>query len=162
MSDRPDSRISRIPEAMPISRVLRFLVGLMASLAMLPPLLRASANGRLQVAVAFAGITLFYIALHFLVSRYLTWLNPWIGAVFAAAPVLAMAISGSVSLVAAVLYVGASLMLIAVRAEPGCEVMAIPSLLVRRPTHLACLFFTPLDWVEKKVGHIFGAAPRVA
>lgn len=162
MSDQPVARIARIPNAMPIARVLRFLFGFIMSLAMLPPLLRASTNGRLQVAVAFAGISLFYIALHFLVSRYLTWLNPWIGAVFAAVPVLALAMLGSVSLVAAVLYVGVSLMLIAVRAEPGCEVMAIPSLLVRRPTHLACLFFTPLDWVEKKVGRLFAGEARVA
>ena len=56
MSDQPDTRISRIPDAMPISRVLRFLVGFVMSLAMLPPLLRASANGRLRVAIAFAGI----------------------------------------------------------------------------------------------------------
>lgn len=128
------------------------------SMAVLMPLLRASPNGRRQVAITFAGISLFYIALHFLVSRYLGRLNPWIGAVFAAGPVLALTMVGPVFMAAAVLYIGVSLMLIAVRAEPGCEVMAIPSLLVGRPTHLACLLFTPLDWVEKKVGRIFAGA----
>lgn len=161
MSDQP-ALVSRIPDAMPISRVLRFLLGFMMCLAMLPPLLRASSGGRLQVALAFAGISLFYIALHFVVSRYLGWLNPWIGAALAAGPVLALVVLGNASAVAGVLYIGVSLMLIAVRAEPGCEVMAIPSLLVRRPTHLACLLFTPLDWVEQKVGSFLAGEVRAA
>ncbi len=30
-------------------------------------------------------------------------------------------------------------------------VMAIPGLLLKKRTHLACLLFTPLDWVENKL-----------
>ncbi|MFB3106773.1 MAG: hypothetical protein ACE1ZA_17870 [Pseudomonadales bacterium] len=35
--------------------------------------------------------------------------------------------------------------------DAGCEVMASPGLLLRKHTHLACLLFTPLDWVENKL-----------
>jgi hypothetical protein len=38
-----------------------------------------------------------------------------------------------------------------VRAAPGCEVMAIPNLLFRKHTELACLFFSPLDNLERKL-----------
>ena len=38
-----------------------------------------------------------------------------------------------------------------VRAAPGCEVMAIPGLLFGKHTELACLIFSPLDRLERKL-----------
>ena len=36
-------------------------------------------------------------------------------------------------------------------ADKGCEVMSIPGLIFNRRTHLACFFFSPIDWLEKKI-----------
>jgi len=43
------------------------------------------------------------------------------------------------------------------RADPGCEVMAIASLLFRKHTELACLIFSPLDTLERKLRSKRGA-----
>jgi len=50
--------------------------------------------------------------------------------------------------VASVAYIGVSLLLQAIRSEGGCEVVSIPGILFRRPTHLACIVFSALDWLE--------------
>jgi hypothetical protein len=52
---------------------------------------------------------------------------------------------------AAVTFLGVSLVVAGVRATPGCEVMAIPGLLFRKHTELACLIFSPLDRLERKL-----------
>jgi len=52
---------------------------------------------------------------------------------------------------AAVTFFGVSLVVAGVRAAAGCEVMAIPSLLFRKHTELACLIFSPLDGLERKL-----------
>lgn len=51
----------------------------------------------------------------------------------------------------AVVFVGVSLLLTAIVGDPGCEVMSIPGLFLRKRTHLARIAFTPLDWVEEKI-----------
>jgi hypothetical protein len=38
-----------------------------------------------------------------------------------------------------------------VRAVPDCEVMAIPGVLFGKRTELACLIFSPLDKLERKL-----------
>lgn len=53
--------------------------------------------------------------------------------------------------VAVMIFIGVSLVLASLRADAGCEVMSIPGLLLRRKTHLACILFTPIDWVEQKL-----------
>jgi hypothetical protein len=52
---------------------------------------------------------------------------------------------------AAVAFLGFSLIVAGVRAAPGCEVMAIPGLLFGKHTEVACLIFSPLDSVERKL-----------
>src|SRR6266571_468540 len=47
-------------------------------------------------------------------------------------------------------FLGASLIVAGMRADPGCEVMAIPGALFGKHTELACLVFSPLDWLERK------------
>ena len=46
---------------------------------------------------------------------------------------------------AAVTFLGISLIVAGVRAAPGCELMAIPGLFFGKHTELACLIFSPLD-----------------
>jgi hypothetical protein len=52
---------------------------------------------------------------------------------------------------AAVTFLGISLVIAGVRAVPGCEVMAIPGLLFGKHTELACLIFSPFDSLERKL-----------
>jgi hypothetical protein len=52
---------------------------------------------------------------------------------------------------AAVTFLGISLVVAGVRAVPGCELMAIPGVFFRKHTELACLIFSPLDRLERKL-----------
>lgn len=144
-------RVSRIPGAAPGSRILRFLLGVALLFWMLPRVLGASPANQLRVWAVVVGLTVFYGLVHWLLGRYLRWLHPWVGAAVAVAPVAVVALAGAIPSAAAVLYVGLSLVLIAIRGEPGCEVVAIPAAISGRPTHLACLLFSPLDWLEQRI-----------
>ncbi len=148
-------RVTRIPAAAPASRFLRFLLGAALLSWIVPPVLAASPANQLRVWAVVAGLTLLYGLVHWLVGRSLTWLHPWLGAVIAVGPVTIVALAGSIPSAAAILYIGLSLVLIAIRGEPGCEVLAIPAAISRRPTHLACLLFSPLDWIERR---LFGSS----
>jgi len=52
---------------------------------------------------------------------------------------------------AAVTFLSISLVVAGVRAAPGCELMAIPDVLLGNHTELACLIFSPLDRLERKL-----------
>lgn len=151
MNQMSQDNVSRISRAMPVSRVLRFLVGAAITGLMIPPLLRANAAGLTRVAMILAGLLVLYTGLHWLVGRYFGWINPWLGSVIVVMPVFVVFTFGGAYEVAAVLYVGISLMVIALAGKPGCECVAIPILLSGKGTPLACVAFTPLDWVEERV-----------
>ncbi len=51
------------------------------------------------------------------------------------------------------LFYGVSMCLAAIRGYAGCEVLAIPNWLLKRDDQLGCLFFSPIDNVERKVFH---------
>lgn len=152
--------ISTLPEATPISRLLRLALGVTLTVLVAAPLLEASWRGRLQVAGVVAGLIVFYMAVHLLVTRYFSRLNLWIGAAIAAAPFLLVFVAGGGGVVTAgaVLFVGLSLILIAATGHPGCEALAFPALFLGRRTHLACLVFSPIDWVEGKVTEMLRGA----
>ena len=102
----------------------------------------------LGAALAFVP---FYAVVHYLVGAYLPRLNRWIGGAVAVGPVALVVFTGPPwAQVGTILFIGVSLLLTAVIGDPGCEVMAIPGLFFRQRTHLACLTFTPLDWIEDK------------
>ena len=52
---------------------------------------------------------------------------------------------------AAATFLGISLVVAGLRAAPGCEVMVIPGLLFGKHTELACLIFSPLDRLGRKL-----------
>jgi hypothetical protein len=52
---------------------------------------------------------------------------------------------------AAVTFLGISLVVAGVRALPGCEVMAIPAVLFRKDVEVSCFIFSPLDALERKL-----------
>lgn len=145
-----------IPDAMPISRILRFALGLAMLAMVVPPMLAAGFGGQLRVLGVFVGLVVVYALVHVAVGRFFGWVNPYVGALIAVAPAAATLLLGDVYAAGAVLYIGASLLLIAVTGDPGCEVLAIQAKLSRRPTHLACLLFSPLDWLEGKIVGLAG------
>ena len=101
-----------------------------------------------------------YSLIHVVVSRRIVVFGPCLGAVIAAGLLVALYVAGSSRLpilgrgkgqLAAVTFLGVSLVVAGVRAAPGCEVMAIPGLLFGKHTELACLIFSPLDRLERKL-----------
>lgn len=151
-AERERPRVSRIPDATPISRILRFLFGAVLLAWMLPRVVAASAANQVEVWAVVLGLTIFYGLVHWLVGRYLGGLHPWLGAlVLVVGPIALLLQLGPKPSAGVILYIGLSLVLIAARGEPGCEVLAIPAAISRRPTHLACLIFSPLDWIEHRL-----------
>jgi len=60
-------------------------------------------------------------------------------------------LGGGKGQLAAVTFLGVSLIVAGVCAVPACELMAIPSVLFRGHTELACPIFSPLDTLERKL-----------
>ncbi len=154
-----NQRIAALPKSMPLSRVLRLLLGLLMIAMITPPLLSASGAGRMRVAAVLAAFVVGYTAVHYVVSRYFGWLHPWLGAAIAVTPVSIVFLLGDAYMVGAIGFIGLSLILIAALGHPGCEVLAFPAVILGRRTHLACILFSPLDWVEGKVVALFRGAP---
>ena len=51
---------------------------------------------------------------------------------------------------AAVVFVGASMLLAAARGYAGCEVLAISNWLLRRDDRVGCIVFAPVDFAESR------------
>ena len=108
-------------------------------------------NARLASVAVAVGLLVLYGLVHVGVSKYAATLNPWIGAFLAQTPAAAVAVVGGASgLVGVMAYIGVSLLVAGWRADAGCEAMSIPGVLFGRRTHLVCILFSPLDWLEEK------------
>jgi hypothetical protein len=109
-----------------------------------------SATYNLRIIAVFAGVLAVYGTLHFIISRFGTDLHRWFGAAVAVIPVILLfAYSDAFGRAASVGFVGLSFLTQALRGDGGCEVMAIPSVVLGRRTHLMGILFAPIDWVEK-------------
>jgi len=126
-------------QAPPVGRVLRILLG---------------------VVLLVLGLIGLYSLIHIVVSRRIVAFGPCLGAVVANGLLVALYIAGGSGLpilghgkgqLAAVTFFGVSLAVAGVRAAPGCEMMAIPSILFGKHTELACLIFSPFDRLERKL-----------
>jgi hypothetical protein len=60
-------------------------------------------------------------------------------------------VGGGKGQLAAVTFLGISLVIAGMRALPGCELMAIPALFFRVGTDVACPIFSPFDKLERKL-----------
>ena len=152
MTANVETARTQIQRAMPISRALRLLTGLGLVVIAGMIFLQEDSLWIMRTIGMAAALVPFYTLVHHLVGTYLPRLNRWLGALLAVTPVALLFFFGpSWAGLGSLLFVGISLILTAVLAEPGCEVMVIPGLFFRQPTHLACITFTPLDWIEEKV-----------
>lgn len=135
----------------PISRTLRFLVG---AWLLLVVLLNAPAIGGVAaatLAVTVLALAVFYVGLQLLLMRRAS-LRPALAVVIAVAPVVVIfAVGGTGMALGAVTFYGVSLLVAALRGDPGCEVLSIPGMMLRRRAHVLCLLFSPLDALERRL-----------
>lgn len=135
-----------------IGRILRFLLGVWFIFVIASWYNSSDFFSILSALGIAGGLLLFYLLLDLLISNYVPDLNRWVGAVFAAIPVLLIYfLGGTLGQVGALSFVGISLIFSGLRGDPGCEVMSIPGIIFKRHTHLGCLLFSPIDWFEFKL-----------
>jgi hypothetical protein len=147
-------------KAPPMGRVLRILLGLVLIAYVAPVYFQVPvrvAMGSLLLVLGLIGV---YSLIHIVVSRRIVAFGSCLGTVVANGLLIALYVAGGSGLpifghgkgqLAAVTFFGVSLVVAGVRAAAGCEVMAIPGLLFGKHTELACLIFSPLDRLERKL-----------
>lgn len=143
-----------------IGRVLRLVVGVLLIVSVAPIWLGGSRQFDLRTLGVVAALTVLYVLVHFAVSKYSPGIHRWLGAILAVAPAILVYILGmSGGLIfgagegqlAVLTFIGVSLLIAGARGDLGCEVMSIPGLVLGEQTHLACVIFSPIDWLEDKV-----------
>lgn len=141
------------PRSRLIGRVFRLGLGLYFMTEVWPVYLDVNWEGVLIRLSWTIGLLAFYAILHFAIIRYTPKIERVLGAVLAFGPFLAVFLLGygGPAATGALTFLSISLILAAIRADPGCEVMTIPAIFSGKHTHLACLLFSPIDWCEKKM-----------
>ena len=162
-SDAPNQSQASLQQARrapPVGRALRILLGLVLMVYVAPVYFQVPVRLSVRVLLLMLGLTGIYSLIHVVISRRIVAFGPCLGAVVAVGLLVALFIAsvpGSPILghgegeLAAVTFLGISLVVAGVRAAPGCELMAIPGLLFGKHTELACLIFSPLDRLERKL-----------
>ncbi len=123
-----------------MGRALRVLLGLVLMVYVTPVYFRVSIRVSVGSLLLMLGLIGVYSLIHIAVSRTII-------AVAFDSPI----VGHGKGQLAAITFLGISLIVAGVRAAPGCEVMAIPGLLFGKHTKLACLIFSPLDRLERKL-----------
>ena len=138
--------------AKPVGRILRLLMGTVLTIHAAQHMISGDTTLNLQAAGMVLGLILLYAVVHLAISRFVPSINAWLGAVIALVPaILVFALVDPSLRFAVVLFIGVSLVVTAIRADGGCEVMTIPGVLMGKKTHLVCVVFSPLDWIEDKL-----------
>src|SRR6266436_5452708 len=149
-----------------MGRALRILLGLVLIVYTVPVYFQVPMGLAVGAWLLVLGLIGFYSLIHIVMSRRIVAVGPFLGAIVANGLLVALYVAGASGLpilghgkgqLAAVTFFGVSLVVAGVRASPGCEVMAIPSLLFGIHTELACLIFSPLDRFERKLRSKRGA-----
>ena len=153
-------------QAPPVGRVLRILLGIVLMVYVAPVYFQVPARVSVGSLLLLVGLIGVYILLHITVSQRIVPLGSGLGAIVANGLLVVLYFIGATGLpivgggkgaLAAVTFLGISLVVAGVRAAPGCEVMAIPGLLFGKHTELGCLIFSPLDRIERKLRSKHGA-----
>jgi amino acid transporter len=150
-----------------VGRLLRVIFGLFLAVgfaAVNPEILFSEA-----LLISLVGVIIFYILYTILVgNRLLAKVNPWMGALIMDWPLLVVwvVVLGhlpglpSPLILAVFLYFGLSLVISGVVKYGGCEVVTIPGLVLRRRYNVACIMFSPIDWLEARIGQRISNGPR--
>ncbi len=142
-----------------MGRALRILLGLVLMIQVVPIYFHVDARLVVGALLLMLGLLIVYSLLHVVASRRLVTFGPGLGAVVGLGILVALYLAGGPGApllgrgegqLAAGTFLGASLIVAGMRADPGCEVMAIPGALFGQHTELACLIFSPVDWLERK------------
>jgi hypothetical protein len=146
-------------KAPPLGRALRILIGLALIAYVTPVFFRVPLRFIVEVFLLLLGFIALFSLLH-IASQRIVAFGSSLGAVVAIGLLVALYVAGThgslifghgEGALAVITFLGVSLVVAGVRAAPGCEVMAIPSLFFRKHTELACLIFSPLDNLERKL-----------
>jgi hypothetical protein len=145
--------------APPVGRALRLLLGLVLLVQVAPVFFHVDARVAFGALLLMLGLLIVYSLLHVAIARRLVVLGSGPGALVGLGILVAVYLAGGPAAallgrgegrLAAVGFLAVSLIVAAVRADPGCEVMAIPGALFGTHAELACLVFSPLDRLERK------------
>jgi len=139
-------------KALPLGRIFRFLLGAFFVTEVWPVYQSVTVEGAVIRAAWAIGLLIFYLFLHIVISKFTPRINRITGAILAFAPFLAVFFFGygGPAATGALTFLAVTLIVAAIRADAGCEVMSIPAVLYGKHTHLPCLLFSPIDWVERK------------
>jgi uncharacterized protein DUF6410 len=147
-------------EARIIGRILRVLFGVLLAVGFTVANSDILFGQTTALGISLAGVVIFYILYTILMgNRVLTKVNPWVGALIMDWPLLVIWIFvlGHLPgippplILAVFLYFGISLILSGIMKYGGCEVVAIPGLILRKRYNVACIMFSPIDWLEDKI-----------
>src|SRR2546428_10470600 len=153
------ARVQSPRQAPPVGRALRILVGVVLLAQVLPVYFRVDAHLVLWTVLLMVGLLVVYSLRQVLLSRRLVAFGSWLGAVVGLAILVALYLAGGFGApllgrgegrLAAVTFLGGSLLVAGLRADPGGEVMSIPGAIFGKHTELGCLIFSPLDRLERK------------
>jgi len=145
------------PKAGPVGRLARLVLGVCLVVIALPVYFEAGSRYNLSSLGLALGLFVLYTALHVVMSRLLPGLNQWVGAAVAVIPVFLMWFFGQgggplfgqgEGGTAALTFLAVSFLVDFARGSSGCEVMALPGLLLGNRTHLPCLLLCPIDHME--------------
>ena len=143
-----------------VGHVLRILLGLVLTVYVTPVYFQVPLRVAVGAWLLGLGLIGTYCLIHIVVSRRIVAFGSCLGAVVAFGLLVTLYIAGASGLpilghgkgqLAAATFLGISLVVAGVCAAPGCELMAIPGVFFGKHTELACLIFSPLDKLERKL-----------
>ncbi|HEX9563982.1 MAG TPA: hypothetical protein VF981_08425 [Gemmatimonadaceae bacterium] len=146
--------------APPLGRILRVAIGLLLVANVVPIYFRLDARVTVVSILLVLGLIGAFAAAAALILRYNITARPVVGAAAALAIVVALyaaggpggsVFGGGEGELAALTFLAVSLLVAGYRADPGCEVTSIPAALLGRRFQLACLVFSPLDRLERRL-----------
>ena len=147
-------------KAPPMGRALRMSLGVVLIIYTVPVYFRVPTRLTIGAWLLVLGLIGVYSLIHIVLSRRIVAFGSCLGAVVAFGLLVTLYIAGASGLpilghgkgqLAAATFLGISLVVAGVCAAPGCELMAIPGVFFGKHTELACLIFSPLDKLERKL-----------
>ena len=160
MRERNSTSPEQPNRASPVGRALRILLGVVLIVYVTPIYFRLPSRVFFWSLLLMSGLIVAYCVIHIVVSRPVSALGPLLGAILVHALLVALYVAGFFPMpvfgsgkgqLAAVTFLGISLVFAGVRGVAGCELMAIPDLFFRKDVELACLIFSPLDKLERRL-----------